>query len=84
MADTGDMKSGMNMRSNYGMRENDAADKPQAKYLGIEGNREPEAHQLGSAADEGNPMSRAVKMVERHNERGEHAPMVCGMKMEDR
>lgn len=83
MADTGDMKSGMNMRSDYGMRENNAADSPQAKYLGIKGNREPEAGQLGSASD-GNPMSRAVGMVERHNERGEHAPMICGHKMEDR
>lgn len=74
---------GVNMKSEYETKEQSPTS-AQAKYLGIEGNREPSASHLDVASKhEGGSMSRAVRMVERHNERGEHAPMVCGHKMHD-
>ena len=74
---------GVNMSSNYETKEQSPTN-AQAKYLGIEGNREPAAGHLDQAnTREGGTMSRAVKMVERHNERGEHAPTIGGYKMHD-
>ena len=74
---------GVNESSNYETKEQSPTH-AQAKYLGIEGNREPAAGHLDHAnTREGGSLSRAVKMVERHNERGEHAPMVAGHKMHD-
>lgn len=73
---------GVNMSSNYETKEQPMG--AQAKYLGIKDNHEPSAGHLDAASKrEGGAMSRAVAMVERHNERGEHAPMVCGHKMMD-
>lgn len=73
---------GVNMSSNYETKEEPMG--AQAKYLGIKDNHEPAAGHLDHANKrEGGPMSRAVEMVSRHNERGEHAPMVCGHKMHD-
>lgn len=76
----GSMKTPQNMRSDYATREGGVRSETADLGMNV---REPEARQLDSASD-GNPMSRAVKMVHRHNERGEHAPMICGVKMEDR
>lgn len=74
---------GVNMSSNSETKQQSPKD-AQAKYLGIKDNREPSAGHLDMANKrEGGPMSKAVAMVERHNERGEHAPMVCGHKMHD-
>lgn len=74
---------GVNMSSNSETKEQSAKD-AQAKYLGIKDNREPSAGHLDVASHrEGGPMSRAVEMVSRHSERGEHAPTVCGHKMHD-
>jgi len=75
---SGEMKSGENMRSDYKTKEGGVMSETADLHMH---NREPEAHQLGSATDGGNPMSRAVDMVHRHNERHEHAPEVCGHKM---
>jgi len=73
---------GVNMSSNSETREQPIG--AQAKYLGIKDNREPSAGHLDVANKrEGGKMSAAVSMVERHNERGEHAPTVCGYKMHD-
>ena len=74
---------GVNMSSEYKTKE-ESPKNAQAKYLGIEGNREPGANHLDMASKrEGGKMSAAVRMVERHNERGEHAPMIGGYKMHD-
>lgn len=72
---------GVNMSSDSRTREDKIGD--QAKYLGIKNNREPREHELTVAPRPGNPMSRAVDMVHRHNERDEHAPMIGGHKHED-
>ena len=74
---------GVNESSNYETKEGSPTH-AQAKYLGIKDNHEPSAGHLDVASKrEGGKMTAAVKMVERHNERGEHAPMVCGHKMHD-
>lgn len=71
-----------NMSSNSETREQPIG--AQAKYPGIKDNREPAAGHLDVASKrEGGKMSAAVRMVERHNERGEHAPTICGHKMHD-
>lgn len=73
---------GVNMSSNYETKEQPIG--AQAKYLGIEGNREPAAGHLDQAnTREGGSLARAISMVHRHNERGEHSPMVAGYKMHD-
>ncbi len=74
---------GVNMSSNFETKEQSPTD-AQAKYLGIPDNREPGAGHLDVASKrEGGKMSAAVSMVERHNERGEHAPTIGGYKMHD-